>query len=99
MINAVHTRHFEQLPRRTDKVKNMPRAPQISIECIASYSHANKCSTSGREQGMSVRSRLNYGNTHLMASQPGPVNISISKLVESGMTFVEARKHIARATR
>lgn len=46
-----------------------------------------------------MRSSANYGNTHMMASQPGPVNMSIAKLVESGMTFVEARKKIARATR
>eukprot|EP00752_Nemacystus_decipiens_P011950 g10596.t1 len=50
-------------------------------------------------QGLSMRSSANYGNTHMMASQPPPVNLSIAKLVESGMTFVEARKTIARATR
>ncbi|CAM9250870.1 unnamed protein product [Scytosiphon promiscuus] len=49
--------------------------------------------------GILTRSMANFGNTHIMASQPGPVNMSIAKLVESGMTFVEARKMIARATR
>lgn len=46
-----------------------------------------------------MRSRVNFGKTHMMASHPGPVNLSTAKLVESGMTYVEARKKIARATR
>lgn len=46
-----------------------------------------------------MRSKTNFGNTHMIAPQPGPVNMSIAKLVESGMSFVEARKKIARATR
>lgn len=50
-------------------------------------------------QGFSMRSRVNFGKTHMMASHPGPVNLSTAKLVESGMTYVEARKKIARATR
>lgn len=50
-------------------------------------------------QGMSMRSRANFGNTHMMASQPGPVSLSFKKLVGSGLSFVEARKHVARATR
>ncbi|CAM9128605.1 unnamed protein product [Hapterophycus canaliculatus] len=52
-----------------------------------------------KTQGLSTRSRANFGNTHMMAAHPGPVNMSVAKLVESGMTFVEARKTIARATR
>ena len=50
-------------------------------------------------QGMSMRSRANFGNTHMMASQPGPVSLSFTKLVGSGLSFVEARKQVARATR
>ncbi|CAM9458599.1 unnamed protein product [Pylaiella littoralis] len=50
-------------------------------------------------QGASMRSKTNFGSTHMIAPQPGPVSMSITKLVGSGMTFVEARKKIARATR
>lgn len=46
-----------------------------------------------------MRSQANFGNTHMMASHPNQVNNSITKLVESGLSFVEARKQIARATR
>lgn len=51
------------------------------------------------QQGMSLRSKTNYGNTHMMVSYPSRVNISLPKLVKDGLSYTEAKKRIARAVR